>query len=105
MFLVYGVLEAVSVATDQLFGHLSDPLASAGMVPVFAVLALVGMVPTVVYLRSLREDRGIIAGKGTDDPCYGEHERDRDVHATDPRGGKDSRLLYQGLADAAVTTG
>ncbi len=52
-FLVYGVLEAVSVAADQTFGHLSDPTASASMVPVFIVLALIGLVPTALYLGHL----------------------------------------------------
>jgi hypothetical protein len=53
-FLVYGVVEALSVASDQWFMHVSDPSTSASMVPVFMALALVGLVPTVVYLRHLR---------------------------------------------------
>jgi hypothetical protein len=58
-FLVYGVIETTSVAFDQTFGHLSDPSQSAAMVPVFVVLTLIGLVPLVVFLRSLR-------GKPTD---------------------------------------
>jgi hypothetical protein len=46
----------VSVASDQFFGHISDPNASAAMVPVFVVLALIGLVPAIVYLRSLRQE-------------------------------------------------
>lgn len=53
-FLVYGVIEAVGVATDQWFGHLSDPSQSVAMVPVFVALALVGMVPLLAFLRGLR---------------------------------------------------
>jgi hypothetical protein len=55
-FLVYGVIEAVSVATDQLFGHISDHNQSLAAVPVFVVLTLIGLLPTVVYFRNLREE-------------------------------------------------
>ena len=48
--LVYGVIEAISIASDQLFGHISDPSASAAMAPVFIVLALIGLVPAAIYL-------------------------------------------------------
>jgi len=57
-FLVYGVIEAVGVATDQWFGHVSDPSQSAGAVPLFVGLALVGLVPLVIYLRALRSEPG-----------------------------------------------
>jgi len=56
LFLVYGVIEAISVATDQFFGHLSDPTQSAMMTPVFAVIAVIAAVPLVLYLRYLRRD-------------------------------------------------
>ena len=56
LFLVYGVIEAVSVATDQFFGHLSDPTQSAVMAPVFAVIAIIAVVPLVLYLHCLRRD-------------------------------------------------
>jgi hypothetical protein len=52
----FWVAEAVSVALDQWLGHHADPTsvwASAGAVPMFAVLAVVGVVPLVVLLRSL----------------------------------------------------
>jgi hypothetical protein len=52
-FLVYDVIESVSVATDQLFGHISDPSASLGAVPAMTLLALVGLVPVIVYLSHL----------------------------------------------------
>ncbi len=56
LFLVYGVIEAVSVATDQFFVHLSDPTQSAVMTPVFAVLAVIALIPLTLYLRCLRRD-------------------------------------------------
>lgn len=56
LFLVYGVIEAISVATDQFFGHLSDPTQSAMMTPVFAVIAIVAAIPLVLYFRRLRRD-------------------------------------------------
>jgi hypothetical protein len=52
-FLVYDVIESVSVATDQLFGHISDPSASLGAVPPMTLLAIVGLVPVIVYLSHL----------------------------------------------------
>jgi hypothetical protein len=51
--LVYGVLETVSVAVDQTFGHLQDPSQSVAMVPVFVVMALIGLYPAVVFFRRL----------------------------------------------------
>ena len=56
LFLVYGVIEAISVATDQFFGHLSDPTQSAVMTPVFAVITIIAAVPLVLYFRCLRRD-------------------------------------------------
>lgn len=56
LFLVYGVIEAISVATDQFFGHLSDPTQSAMMTPVFAIIAVIAAIPLVLYLRCLRRD-------------------------------------------------
>lgn len=60
-FLVYDVIESVSVATDQTFGHISDANASLGAVPVFVVLTIVGLLPAVGYLRHLRA--GSVAGQ------------------------------------------
>lgn len=54
--LVMWVLESISIAVDQLYGHAADPaspVASATLVPVFAILALVGLVPLGFLLRSL----------------------------------------------------
>jgi hypothetical protein len=52
-FLVYGVIEALSIATDQVFGHISDPHQSLAAVPAFVVLTLIGLVPAVMYFRHL----------------------------------------------------
>jgi hypothetical protein len=52
-FLVYDVIESMSIATDQTFGHISDSSASVSAVPVLAVLTIIGLVPAVVYLRHL----------------------------------------------------
>jgi hypothetical protein len=54
--LVYGVLEAVGVAVDQWFGYRADPTtsyASLGGVWLFIGLALVGTVPTYLFLRAI----------------------------------------------------
>ena len=53
-FLVYLVIEVASVATDQVFGHLSDPTQSLAMVPVFVALTIIGLIPTIVFLRGLQ---------------------------------------------------
>jgi hypothetical protein len=54
VFLVYGLLESISVATDQLFGHLSDPQQPLSTVPVFIALAIIGVFPAAVYFRGFR---------------------------------------------------
>lgn len=54
VFLVYGLLESVSVATDQYFGHLSDPKASLSAIPIFIVTFLIGLVPAGAYFRGFR---------------------------------------------------
>jgi hypothetical protein len=56
--LTMSVLESASIAVDQWMGHAADPdstVVAAGLVPVFAGLAVVGLVPLVIYLRHLRE--------------------------------------------------
>jgi hypothetical protein len=52
--LVMWVIESVSIAVDQWYGHAADPtspVASAALVPAFAVLALAGLVPIYFLLR------------------------------------------------------
>jgi hypothetical protein len=54
--LIYGILEAVGVAVDQWFGYRADPAtsyASLGGVWLFAGLAVVGLVPAYLFLRSI----------------------------------------------------
>jgi hypothetical protein len=54
--LVFWVLESVGIAVDQWWGHQADPSstwASAGAVPMFVVLALVGLLPTLRLLRAV----------------------------------------------------
>ena len=46
-------IEAVSVATDQYFGHRADPTQSAAAVPVFVVLAVIGALPLFAFMRSV----------------------------------------------------
>jgi hypothetical protein len=57
--LVFWVIEAIGVATDQWFGHRADPastVASAAAVPGFAVLAVAGLVVLFAYVRSIGPD-------------------------------------------------
>ncbi len=58
--LVFWQIEAIGVATDQWFGHHADPTSTvAGMAAVylFAGLAVINLVPTFFYFRSLRRPR------------------------------------------------
>lgn len=53
-WLVYGVMEAVGVAVDQLFGYAADPTtphATLAGATIFGVLALVCMPPLYLYFR------------------------------------------------------
>ena len=53
-WLVYGLIEAVGVATDQWFGSTADPtstVATMGGVVLFVVIGLIGIVPLVFYFR------------------------------------------------------
>lgn len=51
--MVYAVIEAISVGTDQLSGHIHDAGQSAGAVPVFVALALISLVTAILFLRNL----------------------------------------------------
>src|SRR5829696_3500891 len=53
--LVFLTIEAISVATDQYFGHLADPSQPTGAIALFVVLAVVGLVPTIAFLRGICE--------------------------------------------------
>ncbi|HEX7264941.1 MAG TPA: hypothetical protein VF383_12255 [Candidatus Dormibacteraeota bacterium] len=59
-FLVFGVIESVSIAVDQWMGSAADPssaIASAAMAPIFAALALIELVPLFLYMRKLIQPR------------------------------------------------
>jgi hypothetical protein len=58
--LVMWVIESISVATDQWMAHQADPAsnaASPSAVPLFASLALVGLVPVALFARELHVRR------------------------------------------------
>ena len=57
--LVFLTLEAVSVATDQYFGHLVDPTQPTGAIALFVALAVIGAFPTVAFLRGIIESSSI----------------------------------------------
>ncbi|MEO5653459.1 MAG: hypothetical protein ABIN79_00480 [Marmoricola sp.] len=53
------VLESMSISVDQWFGSHTDPSSSASsmtMVPVFAAVSLVTLIPLVAFLRALDSD-------------------------------------------------
>ena len=53
-WLVYGLIEAIGVATDQWFGSVADPgstQASMGAVALFVTVALISLVPLFFYFR------------------------------------------------------
>jgi hypothetical protein len=54
--LVMWVLESVSIAADQWYGHAAapaSPVASGALVPAFAALAVIGLIPAGLLLRGL----------------------------------------------------
>lgn len=59
--LVMWVIEAIGVAVDQWMGGAADPtstVASASISPMFAALAVIGLVPVFFYMRALRNRDG-----------------------------------------------
>jgi hypothetical protein len=60
MLVIYEI-EAIGVAVDQWMGHAADPasnVAFATAVPIFGVLAIIGVIPLFFYFRNLgRADR------------------------------------------------
>jgi hypothetical protein len=63
--LVMWVIESLGIATDQWFGHRADPastVASGAAVPIFAAVAVVGLVPLYFYFRSLPSVRSPRSG-------------------------------------------
>jgi Pyruvate phosphate dikinase, AMP/ATP-binding domain len=69
--LVMWVLESISVAVDQAYGAAADPsspVASAALVPAFAALAVVGVVPILLLLAGF-EGEGLVAKARTAAPA------------------------------------
>src|SRR5207248_1490185 len=62
--LVMWTIEGPTVAVDQWWGHVYDPVSpvvSVATVPLFTVLTLIGLVPLYLYFRAMaggRADRG-----------------------------------------------
>ena len=58
-----GSWSSLGVAVDQWWGHQADPSstwASAGAVPMFVALALVGLLPTLRLLRSVPDGGAVL---------------------------------------------
>jgi hypothetical protein len=54
--IVYWVIESINIPVDQWYGAAADPsttVASATLVPVFAGLGVVGLVPLFFFIRNL----------------------------------------------------
>lgn len=59
--LVMYEIEAIGVAVDQWMGHAADPasnVAFAAAVPIFGVIAIVGLIPLALYFRNLDRAAG-----------------------------------------------
>jgi hypothetical protein len=66
--LVMWLIESACVAVDQWYGHAADPASSAAsgaMVPVFAALAVIGLVPAYYLLRGLGTGQAAGSAVGT----------------------------------------
>ncbi len=62
--LIMWVIETACVAVDQWYGHAADPaspVASGALAPVFAALALIGLVPVYYLLRGFGAARAAVA--------------------------------------------
>lgn len=60
-YLVYGLIEAIGVATDQWMGSLADPgsqVATMGAVGIFAAMTVIGIVALMYYAGSLSARAG-----------------------------------------------
>ncbi len=54
LLMVMMTIETASIAVDQYFGHVHDPVASLDAVPLFILLTMIGLVAAVFYLRYLK---------------------------------------------------
>jgi hypothetical protein len=60
---VFGVLEAIGIASDQWFGHDADPssaVVASVMTPIFAVVAAVQLIPLYFYFRALNRAQPLL---------------------------------------------
>jgi hypothetical protein len=58
--LVLLTIECASIASDQYFGSLADPystVVSLAVVPLFAILTVIGIVFSILYFRAIKKDR------------------------------------------------
>jgi hypothetical protein len=58
MTVVMLTIETASIAIDQAFGHLHDPAASLGLVPIMVAFTLAGLVFSALFLRGWAPRRG-----------------------------------------------
>jgi len=57
MMVVTLTIETAGIAIDQAFGHLHDPSASLGAVPIMGVLTAVGLVFAILFFRGMSASR------------------------------------------------
>lgn len=65
--LIMFTIESASIASDQFFGNLADPnssVVSLAVVPIFAVLTIVGLVFTFLYFNTFGKIKGNIGQLG-----------------------------------------
>jgi hypothetical protein len=62
-WLVYGLIESVGVAVDQLFGYAADPTtqhATPAGAAIFGILAFVSLIPMYFYFRRHRAESRLV---------------------------------------------
>jgi hypothetical protein len=55
MMIVMTTIETAGIAVDQVFGHVHDPSAALGAVPVMIAFTVLGLAATIAFLREIRE--------------------------------------------------
>jgi hypothetical protein len=58
MTVIMLTIETAGIAIDQAFGHLHDPAASLGGVPIMVAFTLAGLVFLALFLRGWAPKRG-----------------------------------------------
>ena len=54
MMTIMLTIETVSIAVDQTFGHLHDPSAPLGAVPIMIAFTAAGLVFSILFLRGVK---------------------------------------------------